>query len=62
MTESTMIQEKSGNGSYEFDGRVRYSEIDHRGTMTLPAPDQLFSGLQYVSLRSGRSRHGQAET
>ena len=22
---------------YEFDGRVRYSEIDHRGTMTLPA-------------------------
>ena len=23
--------------SYEFSGRVRYSEIDHRGTMTLPA-------------------------
>lgn len=22
---------------YEFDSRVRYSEIDHRGTMTLPA-------------------------
>ena len=22
---------------YEFEGRVRYSEIDHRGTMTLPA-------------------------
>lgn len=24
-------------GIYEIDGRVRYSEIDHRGTMTLPA-------------------------
>ncbi len=23
--------------AYEFDGRVRYSEIDHRGTLTLPA-------------------------
>ena len=23
--------------SYEFRGRVRYSEIDHRGTMTLPS-------------------------
>ena len=22
---------------YTFDGRVRYSEIDHKGTMTLPA-------------------------
>ena len=22
---------------YEFKSRVRYSEIDHRGTMTLPA-------------------------
>ena len=37
MTESTKIQQKSGNTGYEFDGRVRYSEIDHRGTMTLPA-------------------------
>lgn len=25
------------DNSYEFEGRVRYSEIDHRGTMTLPA-------------------------
>ena len=37
MTESTKIQQKNGNTGYEFDGRVRYSEIDHRGTMTLPA-------------------------
>lgn len=22
---------------YEFESKVRYSEIDHRGTMTLPA-------------------------
>ena len=22
---------------YEFEGKVRYSEIDHRATMTLPA-------------------------
>ena len=25
------------NNRFEFDARVRYSEIDHRGTMTLPA-------------------------
>ena len=29
--------ERIGENSYEFGGRVRYSEIDHRGTMTLPA-------------------------
>ena len=23
---------------YEFNSRVRYSEIDHHGTLTLPAP------------------------
>lgn len=28
---------KDKNNIYEFSGRVRYSEIDHRGTMTLPA-------------------------
>lgn len=22
---------------YEFDSRVRYSEVDHHGTMTVPA-------------------------
>ena len=27
----------NGQGRYEFEGRVRYSEIDHRGTITLPA-------------------------
>lgn len=37
MKESTVFQGKNGNAGYEFDGRVRYSEIDHRGTMTLPA-------------------------
>ncbi len=26
-----------GSDGYEFESRVRYSEIDHRGTMTLPA-------------------------
>lgn len=30
-----MADEKENR--YEFEGRVRYSEIDHRGTMTLPA-------------------------
>ena len=28
---------KDNKNIYEFNGRVRYSEIDHRGTMTLPA-------------------------
>lgn len=28
---------KDNRNIYEFSGRVRYSEIDHRGTMTLPA-------------------------
>ena len=27
---------KDNKNIYEFSGRVRYSEIDHRGTMTLP--------------------------
>ena len=29
--------QRAENNSYEFEARVRYSEIDHRGTMTLPA-------------------------
>ena len=37
MTESVMTLGAKSKGRYEFDGRVRYSEIDHRGTMTLPA-------------------------
>ena len=62
MTESTMIQEKSGNGSYEFDGRVRYSEIDHRGTMTLPALINYFQDCstfhsEAVGLGMDRLRH-----
>lgn len=28
---------RAENNIYEFESRVRYSEIDHRGTMTLPA-------------------------
>lgn len=28
---------KDNKNIYEFSGRVRYSEIDHKGTMTLPA-------------------------
>ena len=32
--ERTELEKKN---SYEFTGRVRYSEIDHRGTMTLPS-------------------------
>ena len=31
------MAENSRKNGYEFDSRVRYSEIDHRGTMTLPA-------------------------
>ena len=31
------MNENSRKNGFEFDGRVRYSEIDHRGTMTLPA-------------------------
>lgn len=62
MTESTMIQEKSGNGRYEFDGRVRYSEIDHRGTMTLPALINYFQDCstfhsEAVGLGMDRLRH-----
>ena len=37
MTESRTITESNGKGRFEFEGRVRYSEIEHRGTMTLPA-------------------------
>lgn len=33
---------------YEFDSRVRYSEVDHHGTMTVPALINYFSGLQYL--------------
>ena len=29
--------QRAENNSYEFEARVRYSEIGHRGTMTLPA-------------------------
>lgn len=29
--------QRAENNSYEFEARVRYSEIDHRGTLTLPA-------------------------
>ncbi len=35
MNSGTEIETKMHR--YEFDGRVRYSEIDHHGTMTLPA-------------------------
>ena len=31
------LKDDAAGNRYEFDGRVRYSEIDHRGTMTLPA-------------------------
>ena len=31
------MNENSRKNGFEFDGRVRYSEIDHQGTMTLPA-------------------------
>ena len=31
------MNENSRKNGFEFDGRVRYSEIGHRGTMTLPA-------------------------
>ena len=37
MAEGVMTLEENSKGRYEFEGRVRYSEIDHRGTMTLPA-------------------------
>lgn len=31
------MEVNSRKNGFEFSGRVRYSEIDHRGTMTLPA-------------------------
>lgn len=31
------MAENCSKNRYEFDGRIRYSEIDHRGTITLPA-------------------------
>ena len=37
MMENRTTAENSNAGRYEFECRVRYSEIDHRGTMTLPA-------------------------
>ena len=29
--------QRAENNSYEFEARVRYSEIGHRGTITIPA-------------------------
>ena len=58
MTESTKIQQKNGNTGYEFDGRVRYSEIDHRGTMTLPALINYFQDCSTFHSEAGRPRHG----
>ena len=55
MTESTKIQQKNGNTGYEFDGRVRYSEIDHRGTMTLPALINYFQDCP-IRISIGRPR------
>ena len=46
---------------YEFEGKVRYSEIDHRATMTLPALINYFSGLQYLSVRATRIWNGCVE-
>ena len=54
------------NNRFEFDARVRYSEIDHRGTMTLPALINYFqdcSTFQSESLGLGVdyfARHGKA--
>ena len=31
MAEGVMTLEENSKGRYEFEGRVRYSEIDHRG-------------------------------
>lgn len=46
---------------YEFNSRVRYSEIDHHGTLTLPALIQLFSGLQHVPVRRCGTWNGGTE-
>ena len=43
---------------YEFEGKVRYSEIDHRATMTLPA---LINYFQYLSVRATRIWNGCVE-
>ena len=61
---------------YEFEGKVRYSEIDHRATMTLPALINYFQDcstfqsedlgigttvLQYLSVRATRIWNGCVE-
>nr|WP_294493299.1 acyl-ACP thioesterase domain-containing protein [uncultured Mediterraneibacter sp.] len=55
------MEEYSGHGKYEFSGRVRYSEIDHRGTMTLPALINYFQDCsifqsEAIGLGTGRLR------
>ena len=55
------MADNSLKNSYEFDGRVRYSEIGHRGTMTLPL-GFCKPGLQYLSVRGARTWNRQAET
>ena len=62
MAESSNDTEENSKGRYEFEGRVRYSEIDHRGTMTLPALINYFQDCQYIPVGSNRARDGQAET
>ncbi len=62
MTEHMMTQEENSKGRYEFGGRVRYSEIDHRGTMTLPALINYFQDCsifqsEAIGLGTGRLKH-----
>ena len=53
---------------YEFDSRVRYSEVDHHGTMTVPAlinyfqdcstfqSEQLGYGMDWYNGSEGREK------
>ena len=55
------MADNSLKNSYEFDGRVRYSEIGHRGTMTLPALINYFQDCsifqsEALGLGTGRLR------
>ena len=61
MRSDRKMADNSLKNSYEFDGRVRYSEIGHRGTMTLPALINYFQDCsifqsETLGLGTGRLR------
>ena len=44
--------------AYQFESRIRYSEVGEDKKLTLPGLINYFSGLQYVSVRRTGRRSG----